>query len=381
MIPFNRPDVSGNEQRYLQEALHSGHLSGNGPFSQRCCRFFEASLGCEKALLTTSGTDALEMCALLLNVGPGDEIILPSFTFVSTANAFALRGADLKFADSAPDHPNLDLDHVERLLSDRTRAIVAVHYAGVACDMDRLAELARRVGAVVVEDAAHAIGALHKGRPLGSLGSLAAFSFHETKNVTAGEGGLLAVNDPALAGRAEILWEKGTNRSQFFRGEVDKYGWIDLGSSFLASELAAAVLWGQLERIEQIQSARLHVWSAYHAVVAPYAEQGVVHLPRIPDYATNNAHMYPIVCQSLEQRTQMLQSLRGQGAYATFHYQPLHSSPYFASRYRGEALRQAERYGDCLLRLPVFAGMTPEELATIVAAVEDFLRCQHGTEF
>jgi dTDP-4-amino-4,6-dideoxygalactose transaminase len=379
MIPFNRPDVSGNEERYLIEALHSGHLSGNGSFSKRCCRFFEEKLGCARALLTSSCTDALEMCALLLNLGPEDEVILPSFTFVSTANAFCLRGARLKFVDSSSDHPNLDLDHVERLLSPRTRAIVVVHYGGVACDMDRLAALADRVGAVVVEDAAHAIDACYKGRPLGSLGALAAFSFHETKNVTAGEGGMLVVNDPALAPRAEILWEKGTNRSQFFRGEVDKYGWMDLGSSFLPSELNAAVLWAQLERLGEIQSSRLAVWRRYARTVRPHAERGVVVLPELPDYATNNAHLFPLICQSLQQRSRMLAHLRERGVYATFHYQPLHCSEYFAPHYQGEPLLQAQRYGDCLLRLPVFSGMSQQDLETICTAVDEFLQCQPST--
>jgi dTDP-4-amino-4,6-dideoxygalactose transaminase len=371
-VPFNRIDISGNEERYLSEVLRSRQLAGNGVFSKRCARFFEKKFDIHKAFLTSSCTDALEMCALLLNLGPGDEVILPSFTFVSTANAFLLRGVTLKFADSAPDHPNMDLDHVEKLISPRTRAIVVVHYGGVACDMLRLRNLAMRHGARIVEDAAHSIDAYYNGRPLGSIGDLAAFSFHETKNVAAGEGGLLAVNDPALAERAEIIWEKGTNRCQFYRGEIDKYGWIDVGSSFLASELTAAVLWAQLERLEDLQKSRLRVWSRYHNVLSPYIKNNIVKVTPLPEYATNNAHLYAIICSSLQARTELLSHMRARGILATFHYQPLHNSPFFAPRYTGEPLHNADRYGDCLLRLPVFAGMSDEELEAVVMALEEF---------
>jgi dTDP-4-amino-4,6-dideoxygalactose transaminase len=371
-IPFNRPDLSGNEAVYLKETLARKYLSGNGPFSQKCSAFFEQRYGIHKAFLTTSCTDALEMCALLLNLGPGDEVILPSFTFVSTANAFMLRGAELIFADSTADHPNVDLEQVEALVTDRTKVVVVVHYGGVACDMDRLKQITEPRGIKVVEDAAHAIDSYYKGKPLGTIGDLGTFSFHETKNLVAGEGGLLAVNDPALAHRAEILWEKGTNRCQFFRGEIDKYGWVDLGSSFLASELVAAVLWAQIERVEEIQSSRLQVWHRYLEIVQPGLDQGRVTTFSLPPYATNNAHLFALMCRDLEARTDLLNHLRARGVYATFHYQPLHSSPYFGDRYAGAPLPQVQRYADCLLRLPLFSGMTPEELETICAALKDY---------
>ena len=360
-IPFNRPDVSGNEEKYLKEVLRSGKLSGDGPFSRRCARYFEESLGATKALLTSSCTDALEMCALLLNLGPGDEVIMPSYTFVSTANAFYLRGVDLRFCDSTPEHPNLCLDHLERLISERTKAVVVVHYGGVACDMDRLRDLTEPRGIKIVEDAAHAVDSYYKGRPLGSIGDLATLSFHETKNVVCGEGGLLVVNNPEYAERAEILWEKGTNRSQFFRGEVDKYGWVDVGSSYLGSELSAAVLWAQLERVNELQNSRRETWNRYHELLEPLQSRAGFQLLDVPNYATNNAHLFGLVFDSLNARTDFLGSLRKHGILGTFHYQPLHRSPFFAPKYAGPDLVQADRYGDCLVRLPLFAGMTESE--------------------
>jgi dTDP-4-amino-4,6-dideoxygalactose transaminase len=368
-IPFNRVYLTGREEVYLKQVLESGFLSGNGPFSKMCARYFEENLGIHKAFLTTSCTDALEMCALLLNIKQGDEVILPSYTFVSTANAFILRGAKLVFADSSPSHPNIDLDHVERLLTPQTKAVVVVHYGGVACDLDRLAEMLEGRDTKIVEDAAHSVDAYYKGRHLGTIGHLATFSFHQTKNIVAGEGGLLAINDAAFAERAEILWEKGTNRSQFFRGECDRYGWIDLGSSFLASELVAAVLWAQLEGLTHIQDSRRDTWSRYQEAFQPYSENGLVKIPTIPAYATNNAHLYSLVCPSGGDRDALLEHLRARGVQATFHYQPLHSSAFFSRFYEGEDLIHAIRYSDCLLRLPLLAGMAEKEVETVIDAV------------
>ena len=371
-VPFNRVHLTGKEIVYLQEVLASGWLSGNGRFSKECAHFFEQRYDITKALLTTSCTDALEMCAILLGIGPGDEVILPSYTFVSTANSFLLRGARLVFADSSPSHPNLDLDHVERLITPSTRVIVVVHYGGVACDMDRLYRLIGGRDIKIVEDAAHSIGAFYKGKPLGTLGALSAFSFHQTKNIISGEGGLLAINDPVYAQRAEILWEKGTNRSQFFRGEVDKYGWMDVGSSFLASDLIAAVLWAQLERLEEIQDARISIWDRYENVFRPLAQRGLVEIPLLPEYATNNAHMYTLICASLNEREALISHLRRRGVHATFHYQPLHSSPFFAARYAGEELVQAARFADCLTRLPIIGHMSDQEVDAVIVAVKEF---------
>lgn len=374
MIPFNRPDLSGNEEKYVLEVLRSGHLSGNGPFSKRCARYFEETLGAKKALLTSSCTDALEMCALLLNLGPGDEVIMPSYTFVSTANAFYLRGVELKFCDSTLEHPNLCLDQVEQLITPRTKAVVVVHYGGVACDMDRLKALTEPRGIKIVEDAAHAIDSFYKGKPLGSIGDLATLSFHETKNIVSGEGGLLLINNPAYVERAEILWEKGTNRSQFFRGEVDKYGWVDLGSSFLASDIVAAVLWAQIERVEEIQRARVNIWNAYYEVLAPIRDEHELCLLEPPSYATNNAHLFGVVLPSLQRRSEVLAGLKQRGVYATFHYQPLHLSPFFADKYVGPDLPESVRYANQLIRLPLFAGMPRATLDTVIEALLETLR-------
>ncbi len=377
VIPFNRPDLSGNEEKYVGEVLRSRRLSGDGPFSQKCAKYFEDRLGASKALLTSSCTDALEMCALLLNLGPDDEVIMPSYTFVSTANAFYLRGVSLKFCDSTAEHPNLCLTQVEQLITDRTKAVVVVHYGGVACDMDRLRALTQPKGIKIVEDAAHAVDAYYKGRPLGSLGDLATLSFHETKNVVCGEGGLLLVNNPDYAERAEILWEKGTNRSQFFRGEVDKYGWVDVGSSYLASELSAAVLWAQLERIEEIQSSRRQTWNRYNEALRPLEKRAHVQLFELPEYATNNAHLFGMVFSSLVARSRFLKGLKDRGILATFHYQPLHRSPFFSSQYDGPDLGHADRYGDCLVRLPLYSGMPDRELDTILGVVIEQLSTQN----
>ena len=371
LIPFNKPYFSGQETRYIEQAVRSGKISGDGMFTHRVHQFFEQELGFRQVLLTTSCTDALEMAALLLNIHPGDEVIMPSFTFVSAANAFVLRGARVVFADSTALNPNIDATSLASLVTPRTRAIVPVHYAGIACDMDTLLTVANAHGLAVVEDAAHAIDSYHRGRPLGSLGALAAFSFHETKNIISGEGGLLALNDAQYGPRAEVIREKGTTRSAFFRGEVDKYGWVDVGSSFLPSDIIAAYLWAQIENLADIQRQRQAIWQRYYTALATLANQGVG-LPVLPDYATNNGHLFYLVCRSLDERTALISSLKQRGIWAVFHYQPLHQSAYYAGQHDGRPLPWAARYADCLLRLPLFYELTDAEQARVIDAVLGF---------
>ncbi|WP_303311559.1 dTDP-4-amino-4,6-dideoxygalactose transaminase [Hymenobacter sp. BT730] len=371
MIPFNKPYLSGRETRYIEEAVRMGKISGDGAFTKRCHAFFEQQLGFHKTLLTTSGTAALEMAALLLNIQPGDEVIIPSFTFVSTANAFVLRGAKVVFADSTLENPNLDVDQLEALITPRTRAIVPVHYAGIACDMDAIMRLARKHHLLVVEDAAHAIDSYYKGQPLGQIGHLAAFSFHETKNIISGEGGLLAINQAEFARRAEIIWEKGTNRSAFFRGEVDKYTWVDIGSSFLPSDIIAAFLYAQLENLQDIQQRRKHLWTEYATQLAPLRAQSIG-LPTLPDYATNNGHLFYLVCRNLQERTALIAHLRACNVLAVFHYQPLHLSPYYQAQHDGRTLPWAEHYADCLVRLPLFYELEASQQAMIIEEVNTF---------
>ena len=362
MIKFNKPHLTGKELQYIAEAAASGKLSGNGPFTKRCQRFLEGRYGFRKALLTTSCTDALEMAAILLDLKPGDEVIVPSYTFVSTALAFVREGAVIRFVDSLADQPNLDHTKIEGLVNERTKAIVVVHYAGVACNMSPIMEVAERHGLFVVEDAAQAIESYYSpaggaARPLGSIGHLAAFSFHETKNVIAGEGGLLAINDRRFVERSEIIWEKGTNRAQFFRGEIDKYGWVDRGSSFLASDLTAAFLFAQLSDIEDIQRQRLAHWQAYDAAFRQLAIPGVG-LPVIPDYATNNAHMYYLVCDSGSTRQRLIAGLRDNKIKAVFHYLSLHASRFYTGRHDGRSLPNSDRYTETLVRLPMYYDLT-----------------------
>ena len=359
MIPFNKPYLSGMETQYIEEAVLSGKISGNGKYTKRCQSFFENNYGFKKCLLTTSCTDALEMAALLIDIKDGDEVIMPSYTFVSTANAFVLRGAKIVFADSRKDHPNIDENRIESLITPKTKAIVPVHYAGVACNMDVIMELANKYGLYVIEDAAQAIDSYFTGkdgskRALGTIGHMAAFSFHETKNIISGEGGMLVINDEQFTERAEIIWEKGTNRSAFFRGDVDKYGWVDLGSSFLPSEIIAAFLWAQLENIEKIQTKRKEIWNEYYTRLEPWALSNNIKLPAIPSYATNNGHMFYLVCQSLGQRTSLIQTLRDNNTLAVFHYLSLHTSPYYLSKHDGRVLKEADHFTDCLVRLPLF---------------------------
>jgi dTDP-4-amino-4,6-dideoxygalactose transaminase len=371
-IPFNRPCFLGTEISNITEAVKLAHISGNGYFTRRCQEWFRERAGFTYNLLTTSCTDALEMAALLLDIKPGDEVILPSFTFVSTANPFVLRGAKLVFADSCEDHPNMDAGKLEGLITSRTKAIVPVHYAGMACDMDAILEIARRHELHVVEDAAQAFNAFYKGQPLGSLGDFGTMSFHETKNITCGEGGLLIVNNESWMRRAEIIWEKGTNRSAFFRGEVDKYRWVDIGSSFLPSDILAAVLFAQLEHSEEIQSLRAAAWQRYLEGLVTLEQRGLVRLPAIPAGATNNAHIFYLVCAKGSQRDALLEHLKGQGISAVIHYQALHRSPYYAARHADRELRQADRYADCLLRLPLFCEITPEQQDRVCSAVQSF---------
>jgi len=370
-IPFNKPYFSGNETRYIEQAVRSGKISGDGMFTRRVHDFFEQQLGFAKVLLTTSCTDALEMAALLLDIRPGDEVIVPAFTFVSTANAFVLRGATVVFADSTALNPNLDAAALESLVTPRTRAVVPVHYAGIACDMDAVLAVAARHGLAVVEDAAHAIDSQHRGRPLGSLGTLAAFSFHETKNIISGEGGLLLVNDAQYAARAEIIREKGTTRSAFFRGEVDKYGWVDVGSSFLPSDIIAAYLWAQLENLADIQQRRRAIWARYYAALAPLVALGVGR-PTLPAYATNNGHLFYLVCRGLAERTALIAHLKELQVFPVFHYLSLHTSPYFAARHDGRPLPWSDHYTDCLLRLPLYYELHPELQQRVIDGVLGF---------
>lgn len=372
MIPFNKPYLTGKEAHYLYQAVSTGKLSGNGAFTQKCQRFFEERYGFRKALMTTSCTDALEMAALLCDLKPGDEVIVPSYTFVSSALAFVREGAKIIFAESEAGNPNLDVRKLEALITERTRVIVPVHYAGVACDMDAIMALAEKYHLWVVEDAAQAIDSYYKGRPLGSIGHLAAFSFHETKNIISGEGGLLAINDERFMRRAEILWEKGTNRSEFFRGEVNKYGWVDIGSSFLPSETISAFLWAQLENLEAIQQRRKEIWNLYYRELQELNGRGIT-LPEIPEYATNNAHMFYCVCRSLEERSALIAHLKEQGILSVFHYLSLHKSDYYLSHsdLRPE-LPHCDRYADCLVRLPLFYELTFEQVSFIAQSIKNF---------
>ena len=382
MIDFNRPTLTGKEAHYMYQAVYNGKLSGNGMFTKRCQAWFEERYGFRKCLLTTSGTDALEMCAMLCDLRPGDEVIIPSYTFVSTALAFLREGAKVVFADSMKRNPNLDAETLEPLITPRTKVIVPVHYAGVACDMDAIMTIADKHHLLVVEDAAQAIDSYYKSKirnhksqilPLGSIGHLAAFSFHETKNITAGgEGGLLVVNDERFIRRAEIIWEKGTNRAEFFRGEVNKYGWVDMGSSFLPSEVNAAFLWAQLENIDAIQHKRKYIWETYQKRLKPLADKGCFSLPDIPDYATNNAHMFYLVLPSLEARTALIKYLKENGVGAVFHYLSLHSSEFYKSRHDGRQLPECDRYADCLVRLPLFYDLTIEQVNTICDLIKTY---------
>ena len=372
-IDFNRPYLTGKEVHYMYQAVFYKKLSGNGMFTRKCQKFFEEKYGFKKTLLTTSCTDALEMCALLCDVGPGDEVIVPSYTFVSSALAFVRQGCKIVFADSMAENPNIDAEKLEALITPRTKVIVPVHYAGVACDMDRIMGIANKHNLLVVEDAAQAIDSYYKGRPLGTIGHLCAFSFHETKNIIAGEGGLLGINDERFIHRAEILWEKGTNRSEFFRGEVNKYGWVDTGSSFLPSEVVAAFLWAQLESMEDIQQRRRSLWNAYYEGLHGLASEGFFRLPQIPDYATNNAHMFYLVCRNFDERTGLIKYLKEHDVLSVFHYLSLHKSDFYTSHYDDRPeLPYCDMYADCLVRLPMFYELTLEDVQNICKLISNF---------
>jgi len=373
MIPFNKPFLTGKEAHYMYQAVYTGKLSGNGVFTKKCQSFFETKYGFKKALMTTSCTDALEMAAILCDVKPGDEVIVPSYTFVSSALAFVRQGAKIVFADSCANNPNIDADKIESLITDKTKVIVPVHYAGVACDMDKIMEIAQKYNLLVVEDAAQSIDSYYKGRPLGSIGHLAAFSFHETKNVISGEGGLLAINDERFIRRSEIIWEKGTNRSEFFRGEVNKYGWVDTGSSFLPSETISAFLYAQLENLDMIQNRRKDIWQQYYEGLCPLEKEGYFTLPNIPEYATNNAHMFYLVCRSIEERSALIKHLKDNGVGAVFHYLSLHLSDYYRKNYdKIPQLPYCDHFADCLVRLPMFYELSDENIAMIIRLIFDF---------
>ncbi len=373
-VPFNKPCFIGKELDYISQAVKFGKISGDGLFTKKCHDFFESNYGFKKVLLTTSCTDALEMAAILLDIKDGDEVIIPSFTFVSTANAFVLRGAKIVFADSCFNHPNMDASKLEALITSKTKAIVAVHYAGMACDMDVIMELANKHKLYVVEDAAQSIHSFYKGKPLGSIGHLAAFSFHETKNVSSGEGGMLVINDDRFIKRAEIIREKGTNRSQFFRGEIDKYNWVDIGSSFLPSDVIAAILYAQLENLNKIQAKRMKIWLKYHESFNVLAESGKVRLPEIPVNATNNAHIFYLVCKSEEERSRLIKHLDKDGVMAVFHYLSLHKSPFFISNHKEVELKNADKFTECLLRLPLFFDLTNKQQNIVINSVLSFYK-------
>ncbi len=373
LIHFNRPPVTGNENKFITEALGNNKISGDGPFTKKCHQWFENNLFCKKALLTTSCTHALEMAAILLDIKDGDEVIMPSYTFVSTANAFALRGAKIVFIDIRPDTMNIDETKIEAAITNKTKAIVPVHYAGVACEMDTIMDIATKYNLFVVEDAAQAIMSSYKGKALGTIGHLGAYSFHETKNVTsAGEGGLLIINDERFKDRAEIIREKGTNRSLFFRGLVDKYSWVDIGSSYLMNDISAAFLWGQLEKIEDIQKNRLNSWNLYFKELE---NNEFLQIPIIPENCTNNAHMFYIKVKDLEERQKLIHFLRENNVESVFHYVPLHSS--VAGKKFGYFHKKDEfttKESEKIIRLPLYYGLTKNDIETIANKIKEFFK-------
>ena len=371
-ITFNKPYFTGNESRYIEEAVKNMHISGDGAFTKKCHSFFEEKYGFKKCLLTTSCTDALEMAALLIEIQPGDEVIMPSYTFVSTANAFVLRGAKIVFADSLPDHPNIDVSKIEALITSKTKAIVPVHYAGMACDMDHIMDLASKYKLFVIEDAAQAIDSFYKERPLGSIGHLAAFSFHETKNIISGEGGMLVINDEQFAQRAEVIREKGTNRSQFYRGEVDKYGWMDIGSSFLPSDMIAAFLYAQLENLERIQEKRKQIWDLFHLNLVHLKNKGHFKFLEINKNQTNNGHLFALVMNSFEERSALIDFLRKVEVMPVFHYLSLHKSPFYQAKHDERELVNCDRFADTLLRLPFYHDLKDEEITKITTLIIRF---------
>jgi len=373
MIPFNKPYMTGDELYYIKDAVSRGKISGNGHYTQKCHAFFKEKIGFRNCLLTSSCTDALEMAAILIDIEPGDEVIMPSYTFVSTANAFVLRGAKIVFADSYKNNPNIDADKLEDLISNKTKAIVVVHYAGVACDMDVIMDLSRKHNLFVIEDAAQAIDSYFNGKPLGSIGHLAAFSFHETKNIISGEGGMLVVNEERFDKRAEIIWEKGTNRSAFFRGEVAKYSWVDVGSSFLPSDVTAAFLFAQLENLRKIQSRRSILWNNYFESLKILEEKNLISLPLIPDYASINGHLFYIVCRDIEERSELISFLKKYDILSVFHYLSLHKSPFYEKENSAE-LKNCDRFANRLLRLPLYYELDIADQNRIIKLVISFFK-------
>jgi dTDP-4-amino-4,6-dideoxygalactose transaminase len=373
-IPFNKPYLVGKETFYIQDAVYSGHISGNGKYTKKCQAFFEEKYSFKKTLLTTSCTDALEMCAMLLDINEGDEIIIPSYTFVSTALAFVRQGAKVIFADSCENQPNINVNQIESLITEKTKAIVPVHYAGVAVDMDKVMQLADKYNLFVVEDAAQAVDSYYKNKALGGIGHLGAFSFHETKNVISGEGGLLIINDERFIKRAEILWEKGTNRASFFRGEVNKYGWVDIGSSFLPAETTAAFLYAQLENIDKIQKKRLWNWYQYYNGLRVLEEEGKIKLPVISGHATNNGHMFYVICKSLEERSELIAFLRSKDIHAVFHYLSLHKSPFYEKEHGDRQLPMSDFYTEHLLRLPMYYELKEESIVRVIHTIKEFYK-------
>jgi len=374
MIPFNKPYLTGKETDYIHNAVESGKLSGNGKYTKLCQTFFENKYNFKKCLLTTSCTDALEMAAILLNIKEGDEVIMPSYTFVSTANAFVLRGATIIFCDSCKDHPGIDADKIEALITNKTKAVVPVHYAGMGCNMSKIMALSAKYDIAIIEDAAQAIDNYYtfpngEVKALGSIGHMSTFSFHETKNIISGEGGMLVVNDARFKERSEIIWEKGTNRSAFFRGEVDKYGWVDVGSSFLPSEIVSAFLYAQLMALNDIQDKRKHIWNRYNEGLKVWAKEQNISLPYQPKATTNNAHMFYMVCETLEQRNTIIQKLKDNGILSVFHYLSLHKSPFYANKYKGKELAMSDKYTNRLLRLPLFYELSNENLTHIIKSI------------
>lgn len=371
MIPFNKPFLIGSELNYIEDSVRSGKISGNGKYTKLCHSFFENELGFKKVLLTSSCTDALEMAAILADIKEGDEVIIPSYTFVSTALAFVRQGAKIIFADSNSDNPNIDTTKIESLITKNTKAIVPVHYAGIACDMDEIMRLSEKYNLIVIEDAAQAIDSYYTSidgsrKQLGTIGHFGAFSFHETKNIISGEGGLLAVNRSEFISRSEIIWEKGTNRSQFFRGEIDKYGWVDTGSSFLPSDITAAFLLAQLENLQTIQAKRQQLWEYYYSNFVQNRRLFDFDLPKIPDFATNNAHMFYVCFESLSDRTKAIDTLKSNDILAVFHYSSLHESHYYKEKHDGRDLEWSNKYTDTLLRLPLFYELSFKEIDSVV---------------
>lgn len=371
-IPFNKPFLVGNELNYIKDSVESLKICGDGKYSKLCHQFFKEKYNYQNVFLTTSCTDALEMSAILCDIQPGDEVIMPSYTFVSTANAFVLRGAKIIFADSLEDHPNIDHKKIDALVTDKTKAIVVVHYAGVICEMDTIMDIANKHNLFVIEDAAQAIDSFYKGKPAGSFGQLAAFSFHETKNIISGEGGLLVVNDPKMVKRAEIIREKGTNRSQFNRGEVNKYGWIDIGSSFLPSDIIAAFLYAQLENIDKIQDRRVKLWNMYYNSLKKLADKGLFKLPVICDQSTNNAHLFYLILNSEKDRSNFLDHMRSMNINPVFHYLSLHKSEFYQNKHTGSDLPNADHFTSCLVRLPLFYSLKEEEVEYIIKCIYEY---------